>query len=79
MKCKGLIRLRHEDPELYELKLFEWDYVASLGEGNLEPDMDIDDGPEIMFTLGGDVDEPETATSSASRLRGGAHHQSRSS
>ena len=45
--------MRHDDPEVYELKLFEWDCVASMGDGDLELDMDIEDGPEIVFTLGG--------------------------
>ena len=62
---------------MYELKLFEWDYVASLGDDDGEPDLDISDGPELTFTVGGTGYEPATATASttASQLRGGAHHQ----
>ena len=62
---------------MYELKLFEWDYVASLGDDDGEPDLDISDGPELTFTIGGSGYEPATATASAtaSQLRGGAHHQ----
>ena len=72
-----LRRLRCDDPELYELKLFEWDYMASLGDDTGEPDLDIEDGPEVMFTLGVTDDAPATATApaTASQLRGGAHHQ----
>ena len=71
-------RLRRDDPELYELKLFEWDYMASLGDDEAEPDLDITQAPEVMFTIGVTVDEPTTAATSAaaSQLRGGAHHQS---
>ena len=71
-------RLRQDDPELYELKLFEWDYMASLGDDEVEPDLDITQAPEVMFTIGVTVDEPTTAATSeaASQLRGGAHHQS---
>ena len=72
-----LRRLRRDDPELYELKLFEWDYVASLGDDKGEPNLDIETAPEVLFTLGVTVDEPATATTpaTASQLRGGAHHQ----
>ena len=71
-------RLRQDDPELYELKLFEWDYMASLGDDEVEPDLDVTQAPEIMFTIGETSDEPATAATSetASQLRGGAHHQS---
>ena len=72
-------RLRRDDPELYELKLFEWDYMASLGDDEAETDSDIITlAPEVMFTIGATVDEPTTAATSvaASQLRGGAHHQS---
>ena len=73
-------RLRQDDPELYELKLFERDYMAmaSLGDDEVEPDLDITQAPEVMFTIGVTVDEPTTAATSAtaSQLRGGAHHQS---
>ena len=74
-------RLRQDDPELYELKLFEWDYMASLGDDEAEPDLDITQAPEVMFTIGVTVDEPTTAATSvaASQLRGGAHHQSSTS
>ena len=44
-------RLRQDDPELYELKLFEWDYMASLGDDEVEPDLDITQVPEVMFTI----------------------------
>ena len=76
-----LRRLRRDDPELYELKLFEWDYMASLGDDEVEPDLDITQAPEVMFTIGVTVDEPTTAATSAaaSQLRGGAHHQSSTS
>ena len=74
-------RLRRDDPELYELKLFEWDYMASLGDDEVDPDLDITQAPEVMFTIGVTVDEPTTAATSetASQLRGGAHHQSSTS
>ena len=57
-------RLRQDDPELYELKLFEWDYVASLGDVGEKPDLDIIEEPEVMFTLGVIDDEHATATTS---------------
>ena len=52
--------------------------MASLGDDEAEPDLDITLAPEVMFTIGATVDEPTTAATSvaASQLRGGAHHQS---
>ena len=53
--------------------------MASLGDDEAEPDLDITQAPEVMFTIGVTVDEPTTAATSreaASQLRGGAHHQS---
>ena len=76
-----LRRLRDQDPELYELKLFEWDYVATLGDNSSttsQPDLDDPDDPEIFFTIGGQDDEPATAPTlqTAIELRGGVHHRS---
>ena len=61
------------------MKLLEWDYVAlrdDLDE-EFEPDLDDPDASEVFFTVGGQFDEPATATTSSKtvELRGGAHHQ----
>ena len=63
------------------MKLFEWDYVATLDDNSSttwKPDLDDLDEPEIMFTIGGRDDEPATAPTlqTAIELRGGVHHQS---
>ena len=67
------------DPELYELKLLEWSYVASRDDLDEEfkPDLDDPDASEVLFTVGGQIDGPATATtpSTTVELRGGAHHQ----
>ena len=39
--------------------------MASLGDDTGEPDLDIEEGPEVMFTLGVTDDEPATATAPA--------------
>ena len=74
-----LRHLREADPEIYELKLLEWDYVASRDDLDEEfkPDLDDPDASEVLFTVGGQIDEPTTATTSSTtvELRGGAHHQ----
>ena len=63
------------------MKLFEWDYVATLDDDSSttsQPDLDDPDDPEIMFTISGQDDEPATAPTlqTAIELRGGVHHRS---
>ena len=74
-----LRHLREADPEIYELKLLEWDYVTTRDDfdENFTPDLDDPEASEVFFTVGGQIDEPPTATTSATtlELRGGAHHQ----
>ena len=60
-----LRRLRQSDPELYELKLFEWDYVSQIDDlQETTPDLDDPNAPEVFFTVSGQQDEPATRTSS---------------
>ena len=74
-----LRHLRDADPELYELKLLEWDYV--LGRNDIDetthPDLDDPDASELFFTVGGTENEPATDIdgNDVVELRGGAHHQ----
>ena len=74
-----LRHLREADPEIYELKLLEWDYVTSRDDfcDDCTPDLDDPDASEVFFTVGGQFDGPATATTSSTaiELRGGAHHQ----
>jgi len=60
-----LRRLRQSDPELYELKLFEWDYVSQIDDlQETTPDLDDPGAPEVFFAVSGQQDEPATRTSS---------------
>ena len=74
-----LRHLRDADPELYELKLLEWDYV--IGRNDIDeathPDLDDPDASELFFTVGGTENEPATDIdgNDVIELRGGAHHQ----
>eukprot|EP01052_Picozoa_sp_SAG31_P072583 SAG31_NODE_31561_length_366_cov_2.187266_1_plen_67_part_10 len=56
-------RLRQSDPELYELKLFEWDCVSQIDDlQETTPDLDDPGAPEIYFAVSGQQDEPATRT-----------------
>ena len=65
MEAEVISQVTESDPELYELKLFEWDYVSQIDDlQETTPDLDDPGAPEVFFAVSGQQDEPATRTSS---------------